>query len=1118
MSLRLICGRAGTGKSECCFNEIIDRLGNEKKIYIITPEQFSYVSEKKLLEKVKNGAVINAEVLSFARMAYRVANEVGGVTKTNLSACGKSMLIYKILTDSKNDLKFLGRTEENIDLINTGLTEFKKHKVSVQDLKDTMDLTEDKYLKAKLKDMITVYEKFENQIQNKYIDENDVLTILASGLDYTDMFKDTVIYIDEFTGFTKQEYEIIKKLLLVAKQVTVTICTDNLNLDTSMDSDLFFTNKKTADKILYIARSNNVECEKTIFLTQNYRSKCEELIHIEKNIYENLYTIYNKNVENIKLFLAANSYSEIENVAKQITKLVENENYRYRDIAVISKNLDSYSSLCRAIFNKYNIPVFIDEKKQLSQNMLIKYINSILEIFARNWSYETMFNYIKTGFLNIDKDDIYLLENYCLKWGIKGNKWYNSKWTYGEDEKNKEQIEKLQKLQNIIIEPLLKLKNDLSGTKTVESLTKKLYSFLLDNGIDKKVEQLKQKLEEEGNIEIANEQELAWDIVINVLDEMVLVFGEDKISFDKYSKLLKTGLNNSGLGRIPQTGDQVIVGDVSRSKTNKVKAIFIIGVNDGVYPSVNKDEGFFNDKDRQTLREQGIELAKTTIENIYEDNLAIYKVFSAPEEKIFISYSSSSLDGGTLRPSILITKIKKIFPKLREESDIVTKEAEILTKTSTFEELINKLRDFRDGKEIESIWFQVFNYYINDENWRYKLLASLKALNYINIPENITGSNIDKLYGNTLNTSVSRLEQYRACPFSYFLTYGLKITEKEQFQVQSIDTGNFMHETIDEFFTIIKENNLDVKQLDEEEIYKIIEEIINEKLHLNKNYIFTSTDKYKILAMRLKKVIFRSMKYIIESLKNSDFTVWGNELEFKKGKTYEPIILDLEKGKKVEITGKIDRIDIANLEDKKVMRIIDYKSSVKNIDLNEVVAGLQLQLLTYLDATCKIEELLPGGVLYFNLIDPIIKSDKSMTDEEIENEIRKKFKMQGLILADVKVVKMMDKTLEKGSSSIIPAYIDKDGNLSNSRSNCVSKEQFETLQKYTSKIIKEISEEILSGSIKIEPYYNVKNKKTPCKYCKYKSVCNFKAGSCGNKYNYILDESKQEIFERIKDC
>lgn len=918
-------------------------------------------------------------------------------------------------------------------------------------------------------------------------------------------------------GFTKQEYEIIKKLLLVAKQVTVTICTDNLNLETSMDSDLFFTNKKTADKILYIARSNNIECEKTIFLNENYRSKNEELVHIEKNIYENLYTEYNKDVENIKLFLAANSYSEIENVAKEITKLVENEDYRYRDIAVISKNLDSYSSLCRAIFNKYNIPVFIDEKKQLSQNMLIKYINSILEIFAKNWSYETMFNYIKTGFLSLDKDDIYLLENYCLKWGIKGSKWYNSKWSYGEDEKNKEEIQKIQELQNIIIEPLLKLKDNLSGTKTVESLTKNLYNFLLENEIDKKVERLKQKLEEEGNIEIANEQELAWNIVISVLDEMVLVFGEDKISFDKYSKLLKTGLNNSGLGRIPQTGDQVIVGDVSRSKTSSVKAIFIIGVNDGVYPSVNKDEGFFNDKDRQSLREKGIELAKTTIENIYEDNLAIYKVFTAPEEKIFISYASSNLDGGTLRPSVLITKIKKVFPKLNEESDIITKQAEILTKNSTFEELINKLRDFRDGKEIEKVWFQVFNYYMQDENWKYKLLASLKALNYINVPEDITQNNIDKLYGNTLNTSVSRLEQYKACPFSYFLTYGLKLSRKEEFAIQSIDTGNFMHETIDEFFTTVKEKNLDVKTLEEDEIYKIIEEIINEKLHLNKNYIFTSTDKYKILAIRLKKVIFRSMKYIIESLKNSDFAVWGNELEFKKGKTYEPIILELEKGKKVEITGKIDRIDIASLEDKKVMRIIDYKSSVKNIDLNEVVAGLQLQLLTYLDATCKIEELLPGGILYFNLIDPIIKSEKAMTDEEIENEIRKKFKMQGLILADVKVVKMMDKTLEKGSSSIIPAYIDKDGNLSTSRSNCVSKEQFETLQKYTAKIIKEISNEILSGSIKIEPYYNVKNKKTPCKYCNYKSVCNFKAGSCGNKYNYILDQTKQEIFDKIKE-
>ena len=1113
MSLRLICGRSGTDKSEYFFNEIVSRVNGENKIYMITPEQFSYAAEKRLLEKFENGATINAEVLSFGRMAYRVINEQGGA-KTKLSKSGKAMIIYKILSKYKNELKFLGKTDENIEMLSTAFTEFKKHRVLPEDLEKIYNKTDDEYLKLKIKDMNLVYKEFEKQIQDKYIDENDNLTILANKLKNSNMFKNTIIYIDEFTGFTKQEYEIIKILLTHAKQVNITVTTDNLDLNNAnQDTDLFYSNKQTADKILYIARSNNIECEKTVFLSDLYRFRNNELIHIEKNIYENLYTKYDKNVENVKLFLANNAYSEVENVAKQITKLVKEEDYKYKDIAVVAKNLEGYSSLIKVIFNKYDIPVFIDEKKDINQNIFIKYMVSILEIFSKNWSYEAVFNYIKTGFLNIEDDEIYALENYCLKWGINRNKWYKEEWQFGD---NKEEIEKMEALRKLIVVPILELRENLLGTKTVKEISQNLYNFLIKNEIDKKIERIKENFESKNNIELANEQELTWDIVIGVLDEMVNIFGEEKISFENYNKLFKIGLNASSLGKIPATQDEVIVGDVSRSKQSNVKIVFIINVNDNVYPSVNKDEGFFDDKDRTYFKQNGVELAKTTIENIYEESFSIYEVFTLAREKIFISYSSSGLDGASLRPSILITKIKKIFPKLQEESDIVSKKSEIINKQATFEELINKLALLKEEGKIEDIWYDVYNFYINDEEYKEKLISAMKALDYKISPSKITDENINKLYGNTLNTTVSRLEQYRACPFSYFLTYGLKLNEKEELKVRALDTGSFMHETIDEFFIILRQRNLSVKDIDEEEMYKIIEEIVNEKLHLNKNYIFTATPKYQLLATRLKRVVFKSMKYIIESLKNSDFEVWGNEIEFKEGKTYEPITLDLEKGKKIKITGKIDRIDIGKLNDKKLIRIIDYKSSVKNIDLNEVVAGIQIQLLTYLDATCR-EDMVPAGVLYYNLIDPIIKSKKNLTDEEIEEEIRKKFKMQGLILADVNVVKMMDKTLQKGASNIIPAYIDKDENLSMSKSNAVTYEQFKYLQKYTNKIIKQISNEILSGNIDIKPYYNTKNKKTPCEYCSYKGICNFKAGEKESKYNYIKNDEKDVILEKIKE-
>lgn len=1111
MSLRIIYGRAGTGKSEFCFNEISKLINKEKKIYIITPEQFSFTAEKKLMNKLESGATLNAEVITFSRMAYRVINEVGGVESQGLTKSGKAMLIYSILTAQKKNLKFLSKSDENIDICLNAISEFKKHNITVTNIKEEMKNIENTYLKTKLNDINIIYESFENQLVGKYIDDTDLLTILSKTIDETDMFKESLIYIDEFAGFTSQEYEIIKKLLTLAKKVTITVCTNDLNLNSNPDTDIFYSNKTTISKIIELVE-NQKDIEK-VELKETKRFKNKELQHLEQNLYENTYIKYNEEPKNISLFLAQNQYSEIEKVARSIIKKVRDENYRYKDIAVITKNIDTYSSQIRAIFNQFEIPVFIDEKRELSQNPIIQYVLSLLEVINKNWSHESVFNYIKTGFLNIEQEDIFKLENYCIRWGIKHNKWLKDfKFGITDNGDNKE-IERLNEIREQIIQPLLKLKADINKEKTAENISKCLYKFITDQEIELKLQKKIEELEENDLVDIANEYRESYQIFINLLDEITILFKDDSITFDKYVNLLKIGLKNSGLGKIPEVADQVIVGDVDRSRSHKVKTIFIIGLNDGVFPSVNKDEGFLNDDDRNILKKDGIELAKGTIDKLYEENYNIYKAFGTAEDSLYLSFASSDQEGKSLRPSILIPKIKRIFPKLKETSDIINKKQEILTKTTTYEELINNINRIKSGENIDKIWYSVYKYYKNSDEWNKKLQENLKGLDYTNLPEKISQENIDKLYGNTLTTSISKLERYRSCPFSYYLQYGLKLKEKEGLKVQSLDTGTFMHETIDQFFEKIKEENISIEAITEEQIKELVNGIINENLSLNKNYIFTSTAKYKLLVLRLKRIVAKALKYIIETITQSQFDILGTEVEFGKKKKYKPIILNLENGKRVEIIGKIDRIDVGKNEDGKFLRIIDYKSSIKNIDLNEVYAGLQIQLLTYMDAVCKEEDAMAAGVLYFSLLDQMVKSDKQMSEEEIEEKIKANFRMKGLILADIKVVKMHDKTLNTGASKLVPAYIDKSGKLSK-KTNGVTKEQFEDLQKYIDKTIAEISNEILSGSIELKPYYKKGN--TPCKYCSYKAICGFTAGFCNNEYNYIGAESKEEILKKIK--
>lgn len=1121
MSLRIIYGKAGSGKSNFIFNEINEKIkaGEKNKIYIITPEQFSFTAEKKLMENKKS--IINAEVITFNRMAYRVANEMGGIIHSQLSKCGKAMLIYSILQNEKKSFYLLNKSDENIDLVLRSISEFKKNKITVQDLKNELDNINDNYLKIKLQDMILIYEKFNLNIENKYIDEADLLSNLAIHIDKVNLFKNAIIYIDEFMGYTKQELEIIKKLLNISKNVTITFCINNLDLNSNPDTDIFYSNKVTLNKILKLL--NKDEKIETINLDNLYRFKNNELIYIENYLYHTKIKKYEKEIENINLFLAKNKYSEIEYVAKNIIHLVKKEKYKFNEIAVITKNVNAYSSLFKAIFSKYEIPVFIDEKKDLNQNILIRYILSILEIIIKNYSYESIFNYLKINFIGLDEEDIFKLEKYCIKYGIKSYQ-FKKDFIYGINENNKKEINYLNELRKKIINPIINLENKINKKQNLENIVKEIYLFLINEKIENKLNKKIKKLEEENIFELAKEYKLSYEIIINILDEIVNIFNNEKITLDNFYKILKIGLKNSNLGKIPGVQDGVTVGDTERSRTHKVKAIFIIGLNDGVFPSINKSEGFFNDTDRSILKEQGIELAKGTMENLYDDNFNIYKAFTTAEEKLFLSYSSSDTDGKSLRPSTLILKIKKIFIDLKEKSDILENKNYFINEKEIYENLIFNIHNFSEeninennlekNKNFNNI-FLFYKYFKENKNYEKKLKSNLEYIKFLKMPEKIKKENIQKLYGNKLNTSVSKLETFKSCPYEYFLQYSLKLKEKEELKIKNIDTGSFMHEVINSFFEELNKQKINVKNIEGKNIEKIMNQIIDEKLQNSKNYIFVATEKYKLLVKRLKRIILKAIQYIILSLKASDFEIVGTEVAFdeKNGK-YKPIKINLENGKKIEIVGKIDRIDIAKDENHQFIRIIDYKSSVKDIDFTNIYAGLQLQLITYLDAMCKIEDFIPAGILYFNLLEQMIHSDKKLTEEEIEEKIKNNFKMKGLILADVKVAKMQDNNLMPSTSSkIIPAYIDKEGNLSPKKSSVATKEEFVKLQRYVNHTIKEIANEILNGNIELKPYY--KNKKTPCEYCIYKSICGFNSGIFKTEYRFINKKRKEDVLNKI---
>lgn len=1087
MKLNIVYGRSGSGKSEYIYEQI-GAIAENEKVFVIVPEQCNLSVEKKLFDLLKKDCLMNIEVLTLSRMAYRIANEVGAV-KPQLSKAGKDMLIFDLLNKEKFNLKFLGKSEKNVDIVNRLITELKKHSVSIEDLKNA-EITNE-YTCLKLNDIILLYDEYDQKICSKFIDENDSLDILANNLDKSNLIKDSYIFIDEFLGFTKQEYNVFEKILSQAKEVTVTTLADNLNDKTNKENDIFYFNKKYANNLKKIATSLGIKTE-DVYLRDVYRFKNDELKMLEESFSNSNAKKMENKTKNISLFVANNPYTEVEYIAKNIHNLVKKCGYSYNEIGIITEDLSLYSEDAKAVFTKYDIPIFIDEKKELNQNILIKFIISMLEIFVKNWSFDSIFNYLKIGLLDIDEEDIYLLENYCRKWGIRGNKFYNKKFEY---EQLNDVQEKLESLRQKIVTPLLKFKDSVSQNKNAIQITKELYNFLIDNKINIILDE---KIKSYNSLEISDEYNTSYKLLISVLEDITTIFGNDKMTFERYKDLLEVGLNSCELGKIPATQDQVVLGDTERTRSNKLKVLFVLGINDGMFPKANRVEGFLNDNDRDYLLEVGIELAKNSVDSLFEEHLNIYRTLTTPEEKLYLSYSSSNKEGKAVRPSILIKKIKRIFPNISEDTDVIENFYSITSEKATFDDALNLYKEFLDGKDMPKEWQDILRYYYKNRRSSFK--KAISGIFYTNKSQQISDENIKKLYGNTLQTSISRLENYRKCPFSFHLTYGLKIKEKEELKIESIDTGTFMHEVIDIFFKEIDEKNINIKEIEDDEILKIVRKIVNELLGMSKYYTFTSSAKYRLLTRRLVKVVYQSICYLVYCLKYSDFTLYGHEVEFGiKGK-FKTIKLEVD-GKNVEITGKIDRVDTAKLSDNQYVRIIDYKSSTRDVDLNQVAAGLQIQLITYLDAICEQTNFEASGILYMGLIDNVVKDAKNMSEEKIAEKIRSNFKMKGLVLADINVIKMMDKKLQNGQSDIIPVYIDKEGNISEKKSKVISKDEFIELQNQVKQIIRDISKEILKGKIDIKPYSY--QKRTGCDFCKFKTICMFNNNIKDNDYNYI---------------
>ena len=1135
MGIRFIFGRAGSGKSYYCLNQIKKKLTNDKnnKLIMLVPDQYTFQTEKKLLEYVGEKSLLRAEVLSFKRMATRVFDKFGGRAINVIEDSGKNMLIYKLLKDKGEELKYFNRISKQqgfVGIVSKSITEFKKYNISEEILKEKELEIENKDLKEKVSDLASIYETFNESLHKGYIDSEDILSILAKKLKECDLYNDAEIWVDEFTTFTPQQLEVLKVLAKQCKNVNITLCSDGEIQFTEGETDIFDVIKNTENRILKMMQENNISYKEPVNLNKKniYRFReSKELGHIEKYFFNYPFKIYKGDCKDIRLYKANNSYSEIEWVAQDILKLVRDKGYRYKDIAVVCREIDSYDKITSVIFNEYNIPYFLDKKREILSNPLVVLIISALEILVTNWSYESVFKYVKSGLITLETNFIDKLENYILANGIKGYKWTRDLLTSQNEELTQEEIEIFEYMEEIR-RPIINLYNKIKVDVTVRKYCTALYEFLLEINAFETMDKWLDDFNNKGMQDKIKEYTQVPAMVMDMLDQAVEVLGNVVIDLKTFSKILISGFEEKEIGVIPMALDQVNIGDIARIKGRDVKALYIVGANDGVLPSANKDEGILSDEDRIELKSMGIELASDTRSRVFEEQFMVYTALTIPSNYLMITYPMADFEGKSLRPSIIIPRLKKILPGLKEESEIFNsnlfddKYHNITAPVPTFNELIEALRREYEKEEIEPYWVETFKWFEENEEFKDRTKIIFNGLNYTNLVEKIPREKIKRLYSNDngrLMFSVSRIEKYAQCPFGYYVQYGLKAKDRKVYEFTAPDLGSFMHDILDQFTNKIRKENILWGDLTKDKCAEIVNELVNSKLKNETNSILNSNKKYQYFSERFKKTITKSVTVISEQMRKGEFDIFKSEFDFGDFKDSDPIKLELPSKETVYLKGRVDRIDKVDLNGETYIRIVDYKSGSKRFDLNELYYGLQIQLLVYLDAILKNSkqilktQCMPGGILYFKIDNPIIKSKKALTEEEIQVEVLKKLKMDGLLLKNVELVKSMDRDMET-YSLIIPAAFKKDGDFT-STSSVVTESQFELLRKYVNDKMIEICEEMLSGEVKIEPCKS--SKVTYCDYCDYSSICQFDTSIKDNKYKIISKKKKDDLWDAMSN-
>lgn len=1106
MPLKFVFGPSGSGKSSYLYQHVIQESMKypERNYIVLVPEQFTMQTQKDLVMMHERKGIMNIDVLSFARLAYRVFEETGGGGLPVLDDEGKNLILRKIAGDYESELKMLGghmKKQGYISEVKSVISEFTQYDIGEDEIERVMESAgESSRLYYKLADIRLLYRGFTDYLREKYITKEELLDVLSCEVEKSERLKNSTVVLDGFTGFTPVQDRLLGELMRHCREVIVTVTMDRRGNPYVYEHpyQLFALSKQMVTSLLQIAKQNKIPVEEPVELYDHvpWRFKEQEaLAFLEKHLFRYGAGAYEKEQEQVKLHLAKNPREEAYAVAEQVRRMMREDRYRLRDIGVIVSDMDVYADHLKQAFIKYDIPFFMDHKRSILLNSFVEYIRSVLHMAEQSFSYESVFRFLRTNLAGFTYEEIDELENYVIGLGIKGYKHWQEKWTRKLRGMAQEDLDKMNHYRRQLVEKVDGLIYVLrQRRKTVADITRAIYEFMVQENLQVRLAEQEELFKAKGELALAREYAQIYRIVIELFDKFVELLGDEQVSLSEYCKLLDAGLEEARVGVIPPEVDQVVIGDMQRTRLKDIKALLFAGANDVYLPGALLRTGLLSELDREKFAREKLTLSAGGKEKAYVQKFYLYLNLTKPSEKLDIYYSKVSADGKSVRPSYLIQELQKLFPKLKvRDEERYLKEQE-LTENIGFDRMIREFVQKRH--ETDGAWCELYNWYKKNPKWQEKVERFLEAGYYRKPLDALTEEAAKRLYGEEFETSITRMERFAVCAFSHFLTYGLGLREREEYDFQAADLGNVCHRALERFSYKVEREAGDWLKLTEEKRKQYVEESVEEAIADYGNSILYSSSRNAYLIVRMKRMLEKTVWALTKQLAAGDFKPSAYELRFANG--------------------KIDRVDTCEDGDCVYVKVIDYKTGSKSFDVTALYHGLQLQLMVYMDAALQLEqkkhpekEILPAGVFYYRIQDPLIDRPKEGEEQE---SILKELKPDGMISLEKEVLGHLDHCMV-GESSVIPVKYNKNGSLSKS-SKAASAQDFYLMMKYAVNKLEEIRQKILSGDVKVNPYR--RGTETSCDYCSYRQICGFDTKMEGYRYREIEAMSVDKVIQAMK--